>query len=100
MGCKAAFLFVAPKANEKEHRTVIHTPELELTVVGVGNYREAVVAAKSLIAQGVEAIELCAGFGVRGIAEIKAAVAGKALVGVVRFDGHPAFGNRSGDELF
>jgi hypothetical protein len=27
-------------------------------------------------------------------------VAGKAKIGVVRFDGHPGLDNKSGDELF
>jgi len=33
-------------------------------------------------------------------ARIAEAVAGKAAVGVVRFDGHPGLGGKSGDELF
>ena len=52
------------------------------------------------IKHGVTAIELCAGFGVQGTARISKAVEGKALVGVVRFDLHPAFNNQSGDKLF
>jgi hypothetical protein len=48
----------------------------------------------------VEAIELCGGFGNKGTGRIAEAVAGKAAVGVVRFDGHPGLDGKSGDELF
>lgn len=60
----------------------------------------AVRVAEELVAQGVGAIELCAGFGVEGAAMVKRAVEGKAAVGVVRFDNHPGFEFKSGDELF
>lgn len=100
MAFRAAFIFVAPKTERKQHRAVICTPEVELTVVGVSSYQEAVTEAKELAASGVNAFELCAGFGVEGVAAVKQAVGSKAIVGVVRFDFHPAFDNRSGDELF
>ena len=45
-------------------------------------------------------IELCAGFGNEGIALVSKAVSGKASVGAVKFDYHPGFEFKSGDELF
>lgn len=71
-----------------------------MTVVGVKTYDEAVVVAKELVANGITAIELCAGFGNDGVARITKAVEGKALVGVVRFDLHPALNHQSGDNVF
>ncbi len=100
MGLKAAFVFVAPEADAALHRAVVSTPVVELTVVGVKNYADAVAAAKKLVDEGIVAIELCAGFGVEGVAEIKKAVAGKAAVGAVRFDNHPGLEFKSGDDLF
>jgi len=97
---KAAFIYVAPENDMNKHRAFIDSPVVKLQVVGVKNYDEAEVAAKDLVAHGVTAIELCAGFGVQGTARISKAVEGKALVGVVRFDLHPAFNNQSGDKLF
>ena len=79
---------------------VIESPVIELSVVGVKNYQEAEEAAQKLVADGVTAIELCAGFGSEGTARIARAVKGKAVVGAVRFDLHPAFDHQSGDELF
>ncbi len=100
MALKAAFIFIAPENDEKIHNAVIHAPIVELHVVGVQNYQEAEEVAKELVQQGIEAIELCAGFGVEGVAKIKVAVKGKAVVGVVRFDNHPGFTFKSGDDLF
>lgn len=56
--------------------------------------------AQELVEQGVKAIELCAGFGNEGIARVSKAVRGKASVGAVKFDHHPGFDFKSGDELF
>lgn len=100
MSFKAAFLFIAPETDAKIHNAVVSAPVVELHVVGVKSYQEAEKTAKELVEQGVTAIELCAGFGVEGVARIKAAVEGKAVVGVVRFDNHPGFDFKSGDELF
>ena len=100
MSTKAAFIFVAPENDFNKHSAVIDSPVVELSVVGVKNYDEAEEVALKLVAEGVTAIELCAGFGNEGTARIAKAVKGKALVGAVRFDLHPAFDHRSGDELF
>ena len=58
------------------------------------------IAAKELVEKGCTAIELCAGFGNEGIARIKRAVGPGIAVGAVKFDFHPAFGFKSGDEMF
>lgn len=100
MSLKAAFMFIAPQNDSQIHQAVIAAPVVQLHVVGVATYDEGAAAAKKLVDQGIEAIELCGGFGIEGVAQIKTAVAGKALVGVVRFDQHPGLENKSGDELF
>lgn len=97
---KAAFIFVAPDADYEVHRAVVESPVVELTAVGVKDYAMAVKAAKELVEAGVGAIELCGGFGIEGTAAVKKAVAGKAAIGVVRFDNHPGLEFKSGDELF
>ncbi|SDE88159.1 DUF6506 family protein [Sporomusa acidovorans] len=97
---KAAFIFIAPEANSQQHRSVITTPQVELTVIGVSDYLSAVATVKELVAQGIGAIELCGGFGHEGVAAVKKAANNKAVVGVVRFDIHPGLAGKSGDELF
>jgi len=66
----------------------------------VVDYAEAVVISKQLVEEGVQAIELCGGFGHLGTAMIVEAVGDKAVVGVVRFDTHPGLGNQSGDTFY
>ena len=100
MTLKAAFLFVAPGADPGQHRSVIHTPNVELITVGVSIYSAALQVVAELTAQGVTAIELCGGFGIDGVAAVNKAAAGKAVVGVVRFDAHPGLEFKSGDEIF
>ena len=97
---KAAFIFVAPEADPKKHRAVVETPAVELHVVGVKNYEEACKIAKELVNEGIAAIELCGGFGHKGVAKVVEAVGGKVPVGVVRFDLHPGLEGKSGDEIF
>lgn len=96
----AAFIYVAPGQNPQEQKAVIPSETLTLHVVGCSTYDEAEAAAKELVANGCGAIELCAGFGNEGIARIKKAVGPEIPVGAVKFDYHPAFGFKSGDELF
>lgn len=100
MTLKAAFIFLAPEVDPKKDRQTVVTPQVELTAVAASNYAEAEAVAVELVKEGIEAIELCGGFGNRGTGRIADAVAGKAAVGVVRFDGHPGLGGKSGDELF
>jgi hypothetical protein len=100
MALKAAFIFLAPEVDPQRDRQTVVTPEVELTAVAAGSYKEAEAVAVELVDEGVKAIELCGGFGNRGTARIAEAVAGKAAVGVVRFDIHPGLDGKSGDDLF
>jgi Family of unknown function (DUF6506) len=100
MALKAAFIFLAPGADAERHRSVVSTPAVELTVVGVADYAQAERAAAALLDEGVVAIELCGGFGNAGAARVAAVAAGRAAVGVVRFDTHPGLGGKSGDLIF
>jgi len=86
MALKAAFIFLAPEVDPDKDRQIMVTPQVELTVVATNNYKEAEAVAIKLVDEGIEAIELCGGFGNRGTARIAEAVAGKAAVGVVRFE--------------
>ena len=100
MALKAAFMFLAPGAEAKKHRSLVSTPEVELVVVGIADYSAAENIAVELVAEGVAAIELCGGFGHVGTSRVVQAVEGKAAVGVVRFDCHPGLDGKSGDTIF
>ena len=101
MALKAAFIFTAPQADPAVHRQWVKTPEVELLSVAVPGYEAAALLVKELIEkEDIKAVELCGGFGHRGVALIAEAAAGRAAVGVVRFDHHPGLGHKSGDDLF
>ena len=100
MALKAAFLFVAPEGDPVQHRAWVKTPQVALLAVAAKDYEAAAKTAAELVNEGIQAIELCAGFGSAGVARITEAVEGKIPVGVVRFDIHPGLGNKSGDDIF
>ena len=100
MSIKAAFIFIAPDATPQLHQATVVTPEVEVTTLAVRSYAQAQEVAADLRARGINAIELCAGFGTLGVAAVNQAVDDAIPVGVVRFDYHPGLGFKSGDELF
>jgi hypothetical protein len=100
MSFRFAFIFVTKDADSSSHRSVVETASVKCTIVAVRDYAEAEEISKKLVAQGVEAIELCGGFGHSGTARVAAAVAGKAHVGSIRFDTHPAMNCVSPDTQF
>jgi hypothetical protein len=101
MKSNSAFLFVVPAAERERYETELDTPVVNMIIVGVKSYEEAVKASIELVKErGVTTIELCAGFGPRGVAMVSEAVGETASVGVVRFDHHPAIGFKSGDTAF
>lgn len=96
---RAVFMVVAPDSDPQQHIQHLETPVLQLRIVAVKNYDQAVEITRQCVAQGYTAIELCAGFGHQGVARVSQA-AGTVPVGVVRFDHHPLMDHLSGDSLF
>ena len=64
----------------------------ELVCVGVASVDDAPAAARELIDDGVELIELCGAFGGPGLAAVLGAVAGRVPVGAVFYGGEAAAG--------
>ncbi|SQI40718.1 Uncharacterised protein [Leminorella richardii] len=100
MSLKAAFIFISPEGNADIHHADVCTDSVSVTTCAVNSYQAACDLAIRLVNQGTVAIELCGGFGIEGVAAVKRAVEGKAVVGVVRFDHHPGLQHQSGDSLF
>ena len=82
---KGAFLFVFPDADPKKHRATVETPTFSLITVGAKDFDDAVNTAKSLVEEGIQLIELCAGFGPVGTSKIIEAVGDKIPVGSVSY---------------
>ena len=96
---KCGFIYVAPGLDPEKARAFIPADQIEMTVVGCSNYNEAVQVARNMVATGIGAVELCAGFGFEGTAMVKKAIPG-IPVGSVKFDFHPAFDFKTGDDMF
>ena len=95
---KVVFMFWTPDADPVKHRTTLVLDSIELIVVGVKDYDQAVEVSQALVKEGASAIELCGGFGNIGIARVAEAVKG-VPVGVVKFDIHPLLQGKSGDQI-
>lgn len=100
MKFECAFIYVAPGLDSKIDRAIIPSENINMNVIGCANYDEAEKVAKEMAEKGCNAIELCAGFGNEGIARIKKAVGNNIAIGAVKFDFHPAFDFKSGDDMF
>ena len=97
---KAAFIFVAPNAEAVIHQGWVKTEQVEVKTIAVANYHQGCSLMHELIDEGITVVELCGGFGHKGVAAIVEAAKGKVHVGVVRFDYHPGLRFSSGDNLF
>ena len=76
---KWAFIYTLDHSDEPQRTDRIGS----MICVGVRNVADGVPVARELLAEGVELIELCGGFGGGGLAAVTAAVEGKVPVGAV-----------------
>jgi hypothetical protein len=80
------FIFRTDGCDPARHRSVIDTPEGNVTTVGVDSVDQAcAVAAEAHAAGSAHFIELCGDFGEEGCRRVIAAVEGKLPVGFVTF---------------
>ncbi len=101
MTIQAVFIFTSPEADPNLHYSVTDTGGIKLLTFAVKNYEMACDLVRNLIVkEKIDAIELCGGFGVEGVALVNQAAGGKIPVGVVRFDHHPLLVHQTGDDLF
>jgi hypothetical protein len=56
------FLVKAPGYAPETHRTALVAPSFTTRIVGVSNVEQALVAARQLVEEGIQMIELCGGF--------------------------------------
>ena len=66
---ECAFLYVAPGCSPDKQNACVKGDEINMNVYGCATYAEAEEVARMLVKEkGCTAIELCAGFGVEGVA--------------------------------
>ena len=97
---KVAFIFANEGCNPKKDRSIIESEKIIMYVVGCADYSQAETVAQEMLEEGCAAIDLCGAFGNEGVARISKAVDRQIPVGAVHFDFHPAFRDKSGDDLF
>ena len=79
------FIFTGRGLNPAEHRSVIQRGDFRAVMVGVSEPSQAVSVAKELVADGIELIELCGGFGPVWTGKIIEAIEGRVPVGSVGY---------------
>lgn len=82
---KYGFILKAPGYNRLTDQARLNTEGFETTVIAVSTVEEACDAAKELVAEGVELIEMCGGFGKEGAEVVIAAIDCPVPVGYVDF---------------
>jgi len=80
-----AYIFLSPGFDAKQHVAVLESEQCRYKTIGIEmNKKEQVVeVAKQLVAEGVQMIELCGGFGPTWIAKVSEAINGAIPIGGV-----------------
>lgn len=89
---KWGFIYTLGDPDAAMETTTIGTPACRLVCVGVPAVDDGPAAARRLVDEGVELIELCGAFAGPGLAAVVAAVDGKVPVGAVFYGGEAATG--------
>ena len=71
-----------------QHNANINSPQFSSTIICVDTIKAAIKVAKKMVADGIQVIELCGGFGQSGAFEIINAINCKVPVGCVSFSGY------------
>jgi hypothetical protein len=86
MALKAfGFIFTGPGLDPRTHRACIERPGFRAVIVGVSEAAQGPAVASELVADGIELIELCGGFGPVWTAKVIEAVKGSVPVGSVGY---------------
>jgi len=80
-----AMIVSAPGLDPNTHTTSYDTDGCKSVIVGVSKPEEGVAVAERLVADGVQLIELCGGFGPLWTAKILSAIDGAVPVGSVGY---------------
>jgi len=82
---KFGFIVTGAGLEHAQHRAVLRSNRFEMIVIGVSDPAHGPAAARLLLQEGVQLIELCGGFGPRWSAEVLETVAKRVPVGVVSY---------------
>jgi 2-keto-3-deoxy-6-phosphogluconate aldolase len=68
-----------------KHTVTLSSPQITTTMVGISQPEQALAVAQAMVADGVQLIELCGGFGPIWTARVIQAIDGKIPVGSVSY---------------
>jgi hypothetical protein len=91
---KFGFLVTGSELDPARHRMVMRSPAFEMIAIGVSSPEQGVAAARGLVDEGVQLLELCGGFGPLWTARILEAIGHRIPVGAV------AYGPESIDAMY
>lgn len=60
---KFGFIVTGKELEPERHRVVMQSPSFTMIAVGVSRAEQGIDVAKQMVAEGVQLIELCGGFG-------------------------------------
>jgi hypothetical protein len=80
-----AYIFLSPEFDAKRHVATLESKKCRFKTIGIDIAKKEQVLdiAKELVAEGVQLIELCGGFGPQWIAKVSAAIQDKVPIGGV-----------------
>ncbi|MGF1770421.1 DUF6506 family protein [Enterovibrio makurazakiensis] len=79
------FIIKSPDYQNDQHRSVIESPLFRSEILGVSSDEEAINAARQLITNGAQVVELCGGFGQESAEKIIARLDSDIPIGYVGF---------------
>ncbi|MGH1359888.1 MAG: DUF6506 family protein [Burkholderiaceae bacterium] len=89
---KWGFIYTLGGTSTTTRTDTIGSEECTLVCVGVPDVAAAPDAARALIEEGVQLIELCGAFSGAGLADVTSAVAGEVPIGAVFYGGEASGG--------
>jgi hypothetical protein len=79
------FIVTGTGYDPAEHRVTLASPQITTLMVGVSKPEQALPVAQAMVADGVQLIELCGGFGPLWTARVIEAIGAKIPVGSVGY---------------
>lgn len=82
-----AYIFISPGFNPEQHTAEMSSPQCRYKTIGldINDKQKVIEIAKQLVAEGVQMIELCGGFGPLWIAKVSEAINSAIPVGSVAY---------------
>jgi hypothetical protein len=80
-----AYIFLSPGFDSKQHISVLESENCRFKTIGIDitKKEEVIEISKQLVAEGVQLIELCGGFGPQWITKVSEALEGAIPIGGV-----------------